>query len=96
MMYAMKFIKQEQTDNYLKQYLSLKSSLTATDIDFYHLYTSIEQHSKLLTIICYEEEKRVGFNNLISKLKEADIKTWIVSGDNETQTLTASASSNLI
>jgi len=94
--YGKKELSREETENYTKLMIIYKSSLTMEDYEAEKNFSTFEENITFLSMICMETKLEEGSSEMIQALKEAKIKTSLLSGSDFSQTLVAAYKSGII
>lgn len=87
LIYGKKELTQEEAEEYVKLMFIYKSSLTMEDYEVENIFSKFEDNITFLTMICLEWKQDSVSNETIKAMKQAQIKTSYLSGDNKINTL---------
>lgn len=76
-------LKDDEASDFYKRYQNYKMSLYNQNEDLETLAREVEKSLKLVGIIALEDELKPEAKDTIKMLNDADIKTWMVTGDNQ-------------
>lgn len=86
---AKKEIELEEANEYSRKYQNFKMSLYDQDGDLEDLAKGLEKELRLVGVIALQDYLKDDSVETIKFLKDADIKTWLVTGDNRENALNA-------
>lgn len=89
-------LESEESDNFYKKYQSCKMSLYSQTDELESLAKEVETRLKLIGVVALEDELRPDALQTVQTLKQADIKTWMVTGDNQENAMNICYLSRLI
>ena len=78
-----KVMKEEEASEFYKKYQNYKMSLYNQNDDLEALSREVEKGLKLVGILALQDELRPEATETIQTLKEADVKVWMLTGDNQ-------------
>ncbi|CAD8190865.1 unnamed protein product [Paramecium octaurelia] len=85
--YATRVLSEKETENYKQKFNLLHSSLTNQDSLLEELALEYEKELNLLGMIGFKEELKSDALDFIKTVKECNINIWLLSGDQEAQTI---------
>lgn len=85
--YATRILSEAQTKEYNKKFGILHSSLTNQTKQLEDLAIEYETNLSLLGMVGFKEELKPDAYDLIQTAKNCNISTWLLSGDQEAQTI---------
>ncbi|CAD8179034.1 unnamed protein product [Paramecium octaurelia] len=85
--YATRVLSEKETVNYKEKFNLLHSSLTNQDNLLEELAVEYEKELNLLGMIGFKEELKSDALDFIRTVKECNINIWLLSGDQEAQTI---------
>lgn len=86
---AKKELEPEDATEYSRKYQNLKMSLYDQDGDLEDLAKSLEKELRLVGVIALQDYLKDDAIETIKFLQDADIKTWLLTGDNRENALNA-------
>ena len=81
--FAGRKMEEDEAKNFYKKYQSYKMSLYSQNDELETLAKEVETGLQLIGIVALEDELRTDAIDVVKKLKDADIKVWMLTGDNQ-------------
>ena len=81
--FAGRKMQEDEAKSFHKKYQSYKMSLYSQNDEFETLANEVEAGLQLIGIVALEDELRADAREVVKKLKDADIKVWMLTGDNQ-------------
>ncbi|CAD8200084.1 unnamed protein product [Paramecium octaurelia] len=90
--YATRVLSERETENYKQKFNLLHSSLTNQDILLEQLALEYEKELNIMGMIGFKEELKNDALDFIKTVKDCNINIWLLSGDQEVQTISCAQS----
>lgn len=94
-LYATRDLNEKETEEYSRRYNLHKSSLTTQEHLLEELAKEYETDLNILGILGFKEQLKPDAYDLIQTAARCSIHTWILSGDQEAQTLSCANALNI-
>lgn len=91
-----KYLDREESDKFEKNYQNLKNNVVSQDTELEDLAQEYEKNLNLVGIMAFSDNLREGVQDTIQFLRDSDLKTWMVTGDNRENSVNVALQTQLI